>query len=94
MRIGLAAPEGVEAEWEDQRVILPAGAAAADISWSCTPRRRGRYRFERSVSGSAFSARIVGRPAAGFDALELRVYPNLRRDAASAGLRRGTDGQQ
>src|ERR1700722_16182050 len=45
LRIGLMPPDGIEADWEDQQVVLPSGAAAADISWSCTPRRRGRYRI-------------------------------------------------
>ena len=93
IRIGLAAPEGTEAEWEDQHVILPAGAAAADISWSCTPRRRGRFRVNAVYLGasSPFGLWKVRRQDS--TPLELRVYPNLRRDAALRALRRGTDGQ-
>lgn len=93
IRLGLAAPEGVEAEWEDQQVILPAGAAAADISWFCTPRRRGRYRLNAVYleAYSPFGLWAVRRQDS--TPCELRVYPNLRRDVALRALRRGTDGQ-
>jgi uncharacterized protein (DUF58 family) len=93
IRIGLAAPEGVEADWEDQLVILPAGAAAADISWPCTPRRRGRYRLNAVYleANSPLGLWAVRRRDS--TPCELRVYPNLRRDAALRALRRGTDGQ-
>jgi uncharacterized protein (DUF58 family) len=93
IRIGLAAPESVEAEWEDQQVILPAGAAAADITWSCTPHRRGRYRLNAVYleANSPFGLWAVRRQDS--TRCELRVYPNLRRDTALRALRRGLDGQ-
>ncbi len=93
IRIGLPAPKGIEAEWEDQQVILPAGAAAADISWSCTPRRRGRFRVSAVYleAPSPFGLWAVRRQDS--TTFELRVYPNLRRDAALRALRRGNDGQ-
>ena len=93
IRIGLAAPEGVEAEWEDQQVMLPAGAAAADISWSCTPRRRGRYRVNAVYLEASSPLGLWAVRRQDSTPLELRVYPNLRRDAALRALRRGTDGQ-
>jgi uncharacterized protein (DUF58 family) len=93
IRIGLAAPEGVEAEWEDQRVILPAGAAAADISWSCTPRRRGRYRLNAVYMEALSPLGLWAVRRQDSTPCELRVYPNLRRDVALRALRRGTDGQ-
>jgi hypothetical protein len=40
--VGIAAPAGIEAAAEEQRVDLPDGAPAADFEWRCTPRRRGR----------------------------------------------------
>jgi uncharacterized protein (DUF58 family) len=93
LRIGLVAPEAMQAAWEDQDVVLPAGAAAADISWSCTPRRRGRYRVNACYleASSPLGLWAVRRQEA--VAMELRVYPNLRRDAALKALRRGMDGQ-
>jgi uncharacterized protein (DUF58 family) len=93
IRIGLPAPEGVEAEWEDQQVILPAGAAAADISWSCTPRRRGRFRVKAVYLEASSPLGLWAVRRRDSTPLELRVYPNLRRDSALRALRRGNDGQ-
>ena len=92
MRIGIVAPGGIEAANEDQLVDLPAGAPAADFVWNCTPRRRGRYRLEACYleASSPLGLWAVRRqdPAA----LEIRVYPNLRRDAGLKALRRGVQG--
>ncbi len=93
IRIGLAAPEGVEAEWEDQQVILPAGATAADTSWSCTPRRRGRFRVNAVYLEASSPLGLWAVRRRDSTPLELRVYPNLRRDSALRALRRGNDGQ-
>jgi uncharacterized protein (DUF58 family) len=93
LRIGLVAPDGMQAAWEDQEVILPAAAEAADVTWSCTPRRRGRYRVTACYLEAASPLGLWAVRREDPASLELRVYPNLRRDAALKALRRGTDGQ-
>lgn len=93
IRIGIAAPAGTEAAWEEQQVTLPVAAAAADISWSCTPRRRGRYPVKAVYLEAPSPLRLWTVRRQDPTPLELRVYPNLRRDAALKALRRGTEGQ-
>src|ERR1700733_12926438 len=46
IRVGMVAPEGIEAVSEDVIVNLPEGAETAEFVWRCTPRRRGRYRVD------------------------------------------------
>jgi len=92
VRFGLVAPDGVDAPFEEQVVDLPDGAQAAEFAWSCTPRRRGQYRLHASYLEvpSPLGLWLARRrdPAA----VEIRVYPNLRRDAALRALRRGVEG--
>ncbi len=92
VRIVIVAPEGIEATTEDQLAALPAGAPAADLVWRFTPRRRGLYRVEtcylEAASPLGFWA-VRRQDAVG---LEIRVYPNLRRDADLKALRRGVQG--
>ncbi len=92
VRIGIVAPGGIEAAKEEQLVDLPAGALAAGIVWRCTPRRRGRYHVETCYleAPSPLGLWAVRRRQAA--ALEIRVYPNLRRDADLRALRRGAQG--
>jgi uncharacterized protein (DUF58 family) len=92
VRVGMAAPEGIEAAGEDVLVALPDGAELAEFVWQCTPRRRGRYRIEACYleAGSPFGLWAVRRTQS--LALEIRVYPNLRRDEDLKALRRGAEG--
>ncbi len=92
IRVGLVAPEGIEAAGEDVMLGLPEGAEAAEFSWRCTPRRRGRYRIGACYleAASPFGLWAVRRRDA--VPLEIRVYPNLRRDADLKALRRGAEG--
>jgi uncharacterized protein (DUF58 family) len=79
LRVGIAAPDGIESAFEEQRVDLPAGADTGQFIWRCTPRRRGRYRI-RECALEALSPlgmwEVRRREAV---AIEIRVYPNLRR---------------
>jgi uncharacterized protein (DUF58 family) len=92
VRIGLALPRDIETPADDRLVDLPAGSAMSRLSWSCTPRRRGRFVargsfLEDSSSLGLWDVRRV------FDTRsELRVYPNLvseGRTVAALFLRRG-----
>ena len=69
IRVGIAAPEGIESGDEEQLVDLPAAARMADFPWRYTPRRRGRYRIEDVFSGSFLAARTVDRSPARFHRL-------------------------
>ncbi len=92
IRVGIAAPEGIESGDEEQVVDLPAGVRTAEFPWRFTPRRRGRYRMEEAFleAGSPLGLWTVRRRVA--IACEFRVYPNLRRNHDLRALRRGADG--
>jgi uncharacterized protein (DUF58 family) len=92
VRVGLVAPEGIEAALEEQEVRLPEGAEASDFFWTWTPRRRGRYRVTECFL-EAMSPLGLWAVRRRLDvAMEVRVYPNLRRDAALLARRQGTEG--
>ena len=92
LRVGIVAPEGIETSAEEQTVDLPPGAPAAEFAWTWMPRRRGRYRVEtcylEAPSPLGMWA-VRGREPV---ALEIRVYPNLRRDDDLKALKRGVQG--
>ncbi len=92
IRIGLVAPESIQAEGDDFRVALPQGADAAEVLWRAIPRRRGRYIFDSVFleAASPFGFWSVRRrePVA----MEIRVYPNLRQPRDLRALRRGLSG--
>jgi uncharacterized protein (DUF58 family) len=92
LRIGIAVPEGLEAAAEEHTVDLPDGADAADFPWTWTPHRRGKYRFDSCYleSSSPLGLWTVRRREP--IALEIRVYPNLRRKEDLQALRRGVEG--
>jgi len=92
LRIAIAAPPGFEASIEEQTVDLPAGADAAEFPWTWTPHRRGKYRVDSCYleSPSPLGLWTVRRREP--INLELRVYPNLRRDEDLKALRRGVEG--
>jgi uncharacterized protein (DUF58 family) len=92
IRVGMVAPEGMEAADEDAMVALPEGAEAAEFSWRCTPRRRGRYRIGACYLEAASPLGLWAVRRAEAVPLEIRVYPNLRRDEDLKALRRGAEG--
>jgi uncharacterized protein (DUF58 family) len=93
LRIGIPAPDGLEAAWEEQRVALPSGAVASDVEWQLTPRRRGSYRIDACYLEAASPLGLWSVRRADSSDLEIRAYPNLRRDSALRALRRGSEGQ-
>jgi uncharacterized protein (DUF58 family) len=92
VRIGIPSPAGLEAADEERLVDLPAAAELAEFSWTWTPHRRGKYRFDTCYleSSSPLGLWTVRRPEK--MALEIRVYPNLRNHGDLKALRRGVDG--
>ncbi|MBZ5601356.1 MAG: DUF58 domain-containing protein, partial [Acidobacteriia bacterium] len=92
VRIGIVAPEGIEAVSEDQQVDLPQDSDAAEFVWRATPRRRGRYVFASVYleAPSRFGLWSVRDRAAAN--MEIRVYPNLRSARELRALRHGTAG--
>lgn len=92
LRIGIPAPPGLESSEEEQVVDLPEGADLAEFPWTWMPHRRGRYRFNVCYleSSSPLGLWTVRRREP--IALEIRVYPNLRRQDDLRALRRGVEG--
>jgi uncharacterized protein (DUF58 family) len=89
LRIGIPAPPGLETPHEERVIDLPADSDTAEFSWSWTPRRRGRYHLDACYLeiNSPFGLWSVRRRQK--IALEIRVYPNLRRHDDLKALRRG-----
>jgi uncharacterized protein (DUF58 family) len=92
IRVGMVAPEGIDATGEDLIVRLPEGADAAEFSWRCTPKRRGRYRIDACHLETASRLGLWAVRRRDAVPLEIRVYPNLRRDEDLKALRRGAEG--
>jgi len=92
VRIGITAPDGIEAQDEEHRVELPGGAEAAEFSWRISPRRRGRYQFDSCYLEAPSPLGLWSVRARQAAAMEVRVYPNLRRNQDLKALRRGIAG--
>ena len=95
LRIALGLPLEVQAEVNEIDVLLPAESVWSSLTWSCLPRKRGRYRVK--------AAYVEGTSRLGFWATrreipvesEIRVYPNLlseRKKLAALFLNRSTIG--
>ncbi|MGD1090464.1 MAG: DUF58 domain-containing protein [Bryobacteraceae bacterium] len=92
LRFGIIAPEGIETASEDQFVQMPEGAPAAEFSWGCVPRQRGRYQIAECYLQSASPLGMWDVRRCDPVNLELRVYPSLRSDDNFKALRRGVEG--
>jgi uncharacterized protein (DUF58 family) len=90
VRIGVAVPDGIQADFEEANVALP--AKTSEFVWKWTPQRRGLYRVDAVYleARSPWGMWEVRRkdPAA----MEVRVYPNLRREDDLKALRQGVSG--
>ena len=93
LHVGIAAPDGIESAFEEQRVDLPGGAGTAEFAWRCTPRQRGRYRLQECSLGAPSPLGMWEVRRREPVACEIRVYPNLRRDDDLKALRRSGSGQ-
>ena len=89
IRIGFAAPPGVEMEPDEQAIDLP--AATSRIEWLCHPRLRGNYTINECYLESASLLGLWMVRGTQPISLEIRVYPNLRDDGALKALRRGSE---
>lgn len=91
VRVGIASPEGIDAEAEEQTIDLPAGAAS-EFPWRCIGRKRGRHKIDACYleAKSPLGMWLVRRRE--HAALEIRVYPNLRGPDDLKALRRGSEG--
>jgi len=95
LRLGLPFPREIQSPVDQLDVQLPEEIEWSRLSWSCRPRRRGRYRLatahlETSSRLGFWAVRKVMEAAS-----EIRVYPNLLRegkDLAALLLRRGPVG--
>ncbi len=92
LRIGIPAPPAIDTNSEEQRVQLPASAETAAFSWTFTPRRRGSHRIDDCYLEGSSPLGLWSVRRRDPIALELRVYPNLRRKEDLNALRRGAEG--
>jgi len=90
IRVGVVVPEGISAEFEETDVESP--SETAEFVWKWTAHRRGLYRVD-AVYLEALSPwgmwQVRRKDAA---AMEIRVYPNLRREEDLRALRQGVSG--
>jgi uncharacterized protein (DUF58 family) len=90
VRIGVVVPEGIHADSEETDVELP--SETSEFIWKWTAHRRGLYRVDAVYleAVSPWGMWQVRRKDAA--AMEVRVYPNLRRDEDLKALRQGVSG--
>ena len=90
VRVGVVAPEGIHAESEETDVELP--SEISEFIWKWTAHRRGLYRVD-AVYLEASSPWGMWQVRRKDDvAMEIRAYPNLRRDDDLKALRQGVSG--
>ena len=90
VRVGVVAPEGIHAESEETDVELP--SEISEFIWKWTAHRRGLYRVD-AVYLEALSPWGMWQVRRKDDvAMEIRAYPNLRRDDDLKALRQGVSG--
>jgi uncharacterized protein (DUF58 family) len=95
LRIALGLPLEVQAEVDEVDVLLPGESVWSSLTWTCLPRKRGRYRVTAAyVEGRSFLGFWVTRREIPVQS-EIRVYPNLlseRKRLAALFLNRSTVG--
>jgi len=90
VRIGVVVPEGIHAETEVTDVELP--SETSEFAWTWTAHRRGLYRVDALYleTLSPWGMWQVRRKEP--VAMEIRAYPNLRRNDDLKALRQGVSG--
>jgi uncharacterized protein (DUF58 family) len=90
IRVGVVVPEGIAAEFEETEVEAPAGTSEFVLKW--TAHRRGLYRVD-AVYLETLSPWGMWQVRRKDDAaMEIRAYPNLRREDDLKALRQGVSG--
>jgi uncharacterized protein (DUF58 family) len=92
LRLGLVAPDGTDAEWEEQAVQMPADAALAEFPWKLLPRKRGKMIVNASYLEALSPLGLWNVRRSDAARLEVRVYPNLRKDPGLRAIRQGHEG--
>jgi uncharacterized protein (DUF58 family) len=95
LRIGLAWPREFQTPAEELDTVLPEQNEWSRLAWSCTPHKRGNYKFDRAfVEGTSPLGFWAARKTVPVQS-EIRVYPNLlndRKNLAALFLNRGVFG--
>jgi uncharacterized protein (DUF58 family) len=90
VRIGVVVPEGIHADSEEIDVELP--AETSEFLWKWTAHRRGLYRVHAVYLEGVSPLGMWQVRRKDDAAMEVRVYPNLRRDEDLKALRQGMSG--
>jgi uncharacterized protein (DUF58 family) len=90
VRVGVVVPEGIHADSEEIDIELPAQTSA--FIWKWTSHRRGLYLVDAVYLEAASPWGMWQVRRKDDAAMEIRVYPNLRRDEDLKALRQGVSG--
>jgi uncharacterized protein (DUF58 family) len=95
LRVGLAWPREFQTPAEELDTVLPEQNEWSRLAWSCTPLKRGNYKFDQAfVEGTSPLGFWAARKIVPVQS-EIRVYPNLlndRKNLAALFLNRGVFG--
>jgi uncharacterized protein (DUF58 family) len=95
MRIGLPWPREIQAATNELDALLPAKSEWSQLTWPCTPRKRGSYKFDQLyLEGESPLGLWAARKPVAVQS-EIRVYPNLlddRKNLSALFLNRGQFG--
>ena len=80
MRIGLPWPREIEAATAELDALLPAQSEWSQLTWPCTPRKRGSYKFDQIYLEAESPLGLWGARKPVPAQSEIRVYPNLLND--------------
>ncbi len=89
---GLPFPSTIDTPQEIRTIRFDAAVSAADVTWTCTGHRRGKFTIDAIYLEGPSNLGLWAIRRKCPVAIELRVYPNLRQPDALAALRRGTLG--
>jgi len=91
LRVGFAFPDGVEAEPEELCLNLPSRSPLFLSVWKCIPHQRGTYRIEECYLEAPSPLGLWAVRKREDVSLEIRIYPNLRKEGSLRAFRRGLE---